>query len=104
MVIVSTKLMDCICLLLVVDKPRTEYNKTLVSLCGGDLIYLRALRDHNTELGAEVMPGELTFKAGSILYVDNTAHAGRVGVWHAWLLDVYGNPTTTHGILPNKMR
>ena len=84
--------------------PFLEYNKTLVSLCGGDLVYLRAVRDHNPEPGVEPIPGELTFKSGSILYVDNTAHAGRVGVWHAWLLDAYGNPTSTHGILPFKTR
>lgn len=76
----------------------------MASLSGGDLIYLRALRDHNAEPGAEVVQRELTFKAGSILYVDNTAHAGRAGVWHAWLLDAYGNPTATQGILPNKIR
>jgi len=73
-------------------------------LCGGDLIYLRAVRDHIIEPGVEASPGELAFKSGNILYVDNTAHAGRVGVWHAWLLDVYGNPTTTHGTLPYKTR
>jgi hypothetical protein len=74
-----------------------------MSVRGGDLLYLRAVKDSGNETETAASSGELIYKRHNILLVDNTAYSGRVGVWHAWLLDTYGNPTSTHGIIPKKI-
>ena len=82
-----------------------EYNSTLISKRGGDSLYVRALSDFSTDASSSPLPaGELSFARGDILFVDSTVHAGRIGVWHAWRLDVYGNCTGTHGIMPSIAR
>ena len=65
---------------------------------------MRATSDYTADAGSPLPPGELGFSRGDILFVDSTVHAGRIGVWHAWQLDPYGNCTGKHGILPNIAR
>ena len=82
----------------------SEYNSTLISKRGGDSFYMRAVSDYTADATGPLSPGELSFTRGDVLFVDSTVHAGRVGVWHAWMLDAYGNCTGTHGILPGMAR
>jgi len=65
---------------------------------------MRALTDYTADTTSPLSPGELSFSKGDVLFVDSTVHAGRVGVWHVWQLDAYGNCTGTHGILPSMAR
>ena len=65
---------------------------------------MRAVSDYTADAGSQLPSGELTFSRGDVLFVDSTVHNGRVGVWHAWQLDTYGNCTGTHGILPSIAR
>lgn len=50
---------------------------------GGDRLYVRALKDRPAPAGSD----EMTFHAGNILLVDNTAFNDQAGLWRAWLLD-----------------
>jgi len=82
-----------------------EYNSTLISKRGGDSLYMRAMADYSADASSPLpAQGELSFARGDVLFVDSTIHAGRVGVWHAWQLDAYGNCTGKHGILPSIAR
>jgi len=65
---------------------------------------MRALSDYSADASSVLPAGQLSYARGDILFVDSTVHAGRVGVWHAWQLDAYGNCTGTHGILPSISR
>ena len=82
-----------------------EYNSTLISKRGGDSFYMRALSDFSADAGGSpVSQAELSYARGDILFVDSTVHGGRVGIWHAWQLDAYGNCTGARGILPSIAR
>jgi len=65
---------------------------------------MRAMSDYIPDASSPLSQGELSFTRGDVLFVDSTVHAGRVGVWHAWKLDAYGNCTGTHGTLPGIAR
>jgi len=62
---------------------------------------MRAVSDFTADAGSPLSPAELSYARGDILFVDSTVHAGRLGIWHAWRLDAYGNCTEAHGILPS---
>ena len=48
---------------------------------------------------------ELSFKRGDILYVTDTLHQGKLGVWKAWLVnDNDEQQKTEHGTIPSKTK
>jgi len=65
---------------------------------------VRAVSDYCAEASSPSSPGDLSYVRGDVLLVDSTVHGGHVGVWHAWQLDVYGNCTGKHGVLPSIAR
>jgi len=66
---------------------------------------MRALSDFSADAsGSPLSPPELSYARGDVLFVDSTVHGSRIGVWHAWQLDSYGNCTGAHGILPSIAR
>jgi len=65
---------------------------------------MRAVSDFSADAGSPSSPAELSYARGDILFVDSTVHDGRIGIWHAWRLDAYGNCTAAHGILPSIAR
>ena len=60
----------------------------------GDSFYVRAMFDRQAEC-----EGELSFKQGDILFVENTVCNGDIGLWKAWLVDDNGNKLMSGSVL-----
>jgi len=66
----------------------------------GDSFYVRSLFDRTSH-----SKDELSFKRGDILYVTDTLHQGKLGVWKAWLVnDNDEQQKTEHGTIPSKTK